>query len=78
MGQLEDLQAAHQAINDKVDVVAGKVDTVQAEVQVLIDKLNAMPPSPDLTAAIASANSILAKVQAVADDLDTTPPAPSA
>ncbi len=76
MAQIDDLKASLQASNDALATVATKVDTVQAEVQTLIDKLNGLPPSTDLTEAIALAQGIQDKVNALSADLDTTPPAP--
>jgi peptidoglycan hydrolase CwlO-like protein len=58
MAQLDDLQAALTEIGTKVDGVA-------TEVADLIAKLKALPPSVDLTAAIAQAQGILTKLQAI-------------
>ena len=64
LAQIDDLKAA-------LDDVSGKVDAVGAEVTDLIAKLSSLPPSPDLTAAIAQAQSIAAKLAAI-------PPEPTA
>lgn len=58
MAQIDDLNAALASI-------LAAVGTVGTEVQDLITKLQNMPPSVDLTAAIAQANGILAKLQAI-------------
>lgn len=78
MAQIDDVKASLQASNDKLAEVATKVDAVQAEVQVLIDKINTIPPTPDLTEVLAMAQAVQDKVGAVSADLDTTPQPPPA
>lgn len=87
MAQLDELKAALTEVNGKLDGINDKVDEVKSEtaavpplVQALIDKLSALPTSPDLTEAIAMAQNISArvsglseKVNAVDADLDSIP-----
>ena len=58
MAQIDDLKAA-------LDDVSTKVDAVGVEVKDLIAKLQNLPPTPDLTAAIAQAQGIAAKLAAI-------------
>lgn len=76
MTQLSDLQAALDASNAALDTISGEVSGLATEVQTLITKLGNLPPSVDLTAAIASAQSIQGKVTAIDTALKAIPPAP--
>lgn len=76
MTQLSDLQAALDAANGALDTIAPEVATTATEVQTLIAKLNNLPPSVDLTAALASANLIQSKVSAIDTALKAIPPSP--
>lgn len=75
MTQLSDLQAALDAANGALDAIAPEVATTATEVQTLIAKLGNLPPSVDLTAALASANLIQTKVTAIDTALKAIPSA---
>ena len=75
MAQIDDLRAVLTASNEKIADIAGKVDTVQADLQTLIERLGGVtPPIPDdiMESAVKLQNSL----NLVADDLDSTPKAP--
>lgn len=90
MGQVDDLKALLRDIAAGVDTVDTNLDTVRsgisdvaAEVQTLIDRLGTLPPSQDLTDALAQAQAIKDHLAAVAteaqgasDSLKAIPKAP--
>lgn len=80
MSQLDDLMKALGTVSDGVVALGPLVAGLAAEVQDLIIKLQNLPPSTDLTAAIAQAQEIgsrVATVAAVAAQVQAIPPEPT-
>jgi len=76
MSQLTDLQAALDTANGALDTIGTEVTGLSTEVAALIAKLGTLPPSVDLTSALASAQSIQGKITAIDSALKAIPPAP--
>lgn len=77
MAQSAESMALTDAINVKVDELQGGVDRVQADVQVLIDRIGSGTP-PDESELLAALQGIDGKLGALKADVDSTPRPPEA